>query len=211
MPRAKPPKQLIDELPDAHRVKAKLADGSIKVYLYYRPSGEKMDPNDIMQSYARAEKNSGLRATRHTGYMGSGDPIQSPATKSPKKLGFKISASSRVVIGSTLFALASSGFLYLIPPSPTDRYLLRRAMLHYQGHAYLLPVKYFDVPLENAKLYEDDRLLGPSNTPQQEIIEKGEGRFWLYRDLSNYFGPALMFSTSDNTDPNTNGRKYHLR
>ncbi|MHC2251482.1 integrase [Bradyrhizobium embrapense] len=56
MPRAKPPKQLIDELPDVHRVKAKLADGSIKVYLYYRPSGEKLDPNDIMQSYARAEK-----------------------------------------------------------------------------------------------------------------------------------------------------------
>jgi len=83
-------------------------------------------------------------------------------------------------------------------------------MRQYQGHAYLTPVKYFDGPLKDAKLYEDDKLLGPANTSQQEIIDKGAGRFWLYRDESNYFGPVLMFSTSDNTDPGTNGRKYRL-
>ncbi|MCC8957636.1 hypothetical protein H8B02_30655 [Bradyrhizobium sp. Pear77] len=122
----------------------------------------------------------------------------------------KLSASSRVVIGSTLFALASSAFLYLVPPSPIERHLLRGTMHLYQGHAYLLPVKYFDRPLEAAKLYEDDKLLGPANSPQQEIIDKGQGRYWLYRDISNYFGPVLMLSSSDNTDPNTNGRKYRL-
>lgn len=84
-------------------------------------------------------------------------------------------------------------------------------MRYYQGYAYLIPVKYFDHPLETANLYENGRLLGPANSPQKEIIDKGEGRFWLYRDISNYFGPVLMFSTSDNTDPNTNGRKYHLK
>ncbi len=123
----------------------------------------------------------------------------------------KTSASTRIVIGSTLFALASTVLLYLVPPSPIDRHLLRGMMRLYKGHAYLMPVKYFDGPLDAAKLYEDDRLLGPANTPQQDIIDKGAGRFWLYRDSWNYFGPALMFSTSDNTDPNTNGRKYHLR
>ena len=56
MPRAKPPKELIAELPDIHRVKKKLADGSIKVYLYYRPSRQPLDPNDIVQSYAAAER-----------------------------------------------------------------------------------------------------------------------------------------------------------
>lgn len=81
----------------------------------------------------------------------------------------------------------------------------------YQGHAYLMPVKYFEGPLEAAKLYEDDRPLGPANTLQQDIIAKGAGRYWLYRDSQTYFGPALMFSTSDNTDPNTNGRKYYLK
>lgn len=37
------------------------------------------------------------------------------------------------------------------------------------------------------------------------------GRFGPYRDRWGYFGPALMFSTSGNAVPNTNGRKDHLR
>ena len=36
------------------RVKAKLADGSIKVYLYHRASGELLDPAHLVQSYAAA-------------------------------------------------------------------------------------------------------------------------------------------------------------
>src|SRR5690348_7621174 len=38
------------------RVKAKLADGRIEVYLYHRATGTKLDPNDLIQSYAAAEK-----------------------------------------------------------------------------------------------------------------------------------------------------------
>lgn len=133
------------------------------------------------------------------------------ASKSLGKVSLRISASTRTVVGSTLFALASSAFLYLVPPSPVDRNLLRGAFRFYKGHAYLIPVKYVDGALDTARLYEDDRLLGPANSTQEEIIDKGAGRFIFYRDTWNYFGPALMFSTSDNTDPNTNGRKYHLR
>jgi hypothetical protein len=54
MPRVKP--KPLDPLPDIHRVKKKLKDGSIKIYLYYRPSGDALDPNDIAQSYAVAER-----------------------------------------------------------------------------------------------------------------------------------------------------------
>ncbi|MGY3489763.1 hypothetical protein ACVW1C_007646 [Bradyrhizobium sp. USDA 4011] len=133
------------------------------------------------------------------------------ASKSPGKVPLKISASTRIVIGSTLFALASSALLYLVPASPIDRQLLRGTFHFYQGHAFLVPVKYVDGEIKTARLYEDDRLLGPANSTQEEIIDKGAGRFGLYRDRWGYFGPALMFSTSDNTDPNTNGRKYHLR
>ncbi|QIG98998.2 hypothetical protein [Bradyrhizobium sp. 6(2017)] len=127
----------------------------------------------------------------------------------------KITASIRVTIGSVLFALASSAFLHLIPPSPIDRHLLRGSFHpYYQGHAYLIPVKYYDGPLDAAQLYEDDRPLGPANSSKEEIIDKGAGRFLFYRETeraTNYFGPVLVFSTSDNTDPNTNGRKYHLK
>ncbi|MBR0900993.1 hypothetical protein JQ616_39065 [Bradyrhizobium tropiciagri] len=124
---------------------------------------------------------------------------------------FGISSSARIAIASTLFALVSSAVLYLVPAGPLDPSLIRGAFHLYKGHAYLIPVKYVDGALDAARLYEDDKLLGPANSAQQEIINKGAGRFAFYRDTWNYFGPALMFSTSDNSDPNTNGRKYRLR
>jgi hypothetical protein len=122
---------------------------------------------------------------------------------------FRISASTRIVVGSALFAVASSALLYLLPPSPIDR-TLRGTFRLLQGHAFLIPVKYFHGELNAARLYENDRPLGPANSGQQEIATKGAGRFELHRDTTNWFGPVLVFSTSDNTDPNTNGRKYRL-
>jgi integrase len=38
------------------RVKKKLADGSIKVYLYHRKTGDPLDPDNLIQSYAASEK-----------------------------------------------------------------------------------------------------------------------------------------------------------
>jgi hypothetical protein len=43
-------------LKGVHRVKKRLADGSIKVYLFYRTTGERLDENDLSQSYATAER-----------------------------------------------------------------------------------------------------------------------------------------------------------
>jgi hypothetical protein len=48
---------------------------------------------------------------------------------------------------------------------------------------------------------EDDRLMGPAHSFHQGIRESGRGRF-------SHWGTDLLFSTSDNSDPNTNGRSY---
>src|SRR5262249_31946861 len=50
---------------------------------------------------------------------------------------------------------------------------------------------------------EDDHRMGPAHIPYAEVIEKGRGRF------SHYQG-EVVFSTSDNTDPNSNGRQYRI-
>lgn len=123
----------------------------------------------------------------------------------------RISLNTRIVIGSTLLALASSAFLYLLPPSPIDRDLLRGSFYYVKGHAFQIPVKYLNGELSAARLYEDDKLLGPANSDRQEIVAEGRGRFQLFRDSSSFFGPVLLLSTSDNSNPNTNGRKYHLK
>ncbi|WP_210162025.1 hypothetical protein, partial [Bradyrhizobium elkanii] len=95
--------------------------------------------------------------------------------------------------------------------SPKIPHSSRGTFQPYQGHAYLIPFKYFDGPLDAARLYEDDRLLGPASSPMQEIIDKGAGRFELHLDRTNLYSLVLVLSTSDNTNPNTNGRKYHLK
>lgn len=120
-----------------------------------------------------------------------------------------ISSSTRVTVGSTLFALAASGFLYLIPQQPPDP-RIRQAFRLWQGHAYVVVVKYPIAELTSARLYEDGEPLGPANSDPQDISAKGRGLYKLYR-RSDETVPILMFSTSDNTDPNTNGRKYRLK
>jgi hypothetical protein len=49
---------------------------------------------------------------------------------------------------------------------------------------------------------ENNRLLGPAHSVGAEIAEKGGGRFNHWR------GIGFVFSASDGTDPNANGRKY---
>jgi|SRR5262249_12161119 len=50
---------------------------------------------------------------------------------------------------------------------------------------------------------EGDHQMGPAHTPIVEIIQKGSGRFIHYED-------NVYFSSSDKTDPNSNGRQYRI-
>jgi hypothetical protein len=50
---------------------------------------------------------------------------------------------------------------------------------------------------------ENNDLLGPMHAPHSDIAKEGRGRY-------SHWGNSLLFSTSDNSDPNTNGRSYSL-
>jgi len=51
-------------------------------------------------------------------------------------------------------------------------------------------------------IYENDRPLGPAHGKHSDIAEYGLGRF------SHWKGIGFIFSTSNNSDPNNNGRLY---
>ncbi|UPJ29873.1 hypothetical protein [Bradyrhizobium sp. CW1] len=53
-------------------------------------------------------------------------------------------------------------------------------------------------------LFEDGRQLGPAHSVHRDVTVEGRGRYSFWRDN----GTMLIFSTSDNSDPNTNGRTY---
>lgn len=73
------------------------------------------------------------------------------------------------------------------------------------GHSYT-----FDVPFEwvsdasgvsSLRLLEDGRHLGPVGAGHDDIRQQGGGRF-------SHWSSTVFFSTSDNSDPRTNGRVY---
>ena len=56
----------------------------------------------------------------------------------------------------------------------------------------------------NIVIYEDDKPLGPAHSTHADVGNIGLGRFSHWRFTSTMF----LFSSSDNTDPRTNGRTY---
>lgn len=56
------------------------------------------------------------------------------------------------------------------------------------------------------ELYENNTRLGPAHSPYNEIAGLGRGRFSHLRRN----GTTVYWSSSDNTDPATNGRAYWL-
>jgi len=58
-----------------------------------------------------------------------------------------------------------------------------------------------NAPPSKLKVFEDGKELSPAHTIHAEIRQKGKGRFSHWKTL-------LYFSTSDGSDPRTNGRKY---
>jgi hypothetical protein len=52
-------------------------------------------------------------------------------------------------------------------------------------------------------LYENGTALGPPHSPHADILEKGRGLFSHWRNSDGF-----IFSSTDGTNPNTNGRHY---
>jgi hypothetical protein len=54
----------------------------------------------------------------------------------------------------------------------------------------------------NYLVYEDDHPLGPAHSEHVDISKIGKGRF------SHWNREGFIFSSSDNSDPKTTGRRY---
>lgn len=84
------------------------------------------------------------------------------------------------------------------------------AMKQEIGHCYTLNMDFGEPGDKESKnqsgllLFENGKALGLARAPHNEIREKGGG---LY---SHWLEQTLYFSTSDNSDPRTNGRRYEI-
>jgi len=132
--------------------------------------------------------------------------------------------------GSTPYSLArfvytSMAMMFILPGifvvlyssgelAPLHLPLQQRIVLHMKqadlqtGNLYALPLgtnwmSQDALGTSPAIVYEDGTPLQSPNSIHQDIREKGQGRYSLWKGY-------LYFSASDNTDPRTNGRTYEL-
>jgi hypothetical protein len=63
------------------------------------------------------------------------------------------------------------------------------------------------------RLFEDGQPLGPPHSSNYVIATKGGGAYthWYSGGDRRYAPPYLIFTTSDNSDPRTNGRVYTIK
>jgi hypothetical protein len=54
------------------------------------------------------------------------------------------------------------------------------------------------------EMYENDKRLGPAHSSREDVVELGHGRFSHLKQN----GTTLYWSSSDGSDPNSNGRAY---
>jgi len=69
---------------------------------------------------------------------------------------------------------------------------------------------FVDPPIEgtvHGAVLEDGAILGPPTTTPQQIARRGAGRYQLWRG-DRHEHVTVLFSTSDGSDPRTNGRRY---
>jgi hypothetical protein len=82
-------------------------------------------------------------------------------------------------------------------PEPDSKFAVRGYDLYFKDDA--------NGEHSRVLLYEDDRPLGSSHSAYNDITKMGMGRF-THSTKGRY--SFFIFSSSDNTDPNTNGRTY---
>lgn len=117
------------------------------------------------------------------------------------------------------FALATWLDLSFVNPAPTGRLVVKLLppFTSVGGHAFIgAPIpgdaktlsRLGDDPAVSDShrspvvVFEDKRPLGPAHSNFREISQNGLGHYAHWRDQ------GIMFSTSDNSDPNENRRSY---
>ncbi|MCK1416304.1 hypothetical protein IVB55_25720 [Bradyrhizobium sp. CW4] len=115
------------------------------------------------------------------------------------------------IVGAFLYVPLAL-YLDTFPPwRDPDPGIIRPPFRHYGGNAWqyltLIPGSASDSndaqSRSRLELTEDHHPLGPAHSAHVDIAGKGNGRY-------SYWLSSLIFSASDNSNPNTNGRAYRV-
>lgn len=147
-----------------------------------------------------------------TGYGNSGKPLGNTNTHSIEEIwngeGYR-RLRLQIVNNNTEGFPCHECLAYQWGQGEYPRFTWPTAIAHEAGACYLTPIpeSFLKAAAQEEgefEFLEDGRALGPGNCLHAEIRQHGAGRFSVW-------GEQLYLSTSDNSDPRTNGRTYTLR
>jgi hypothetical protein len=95
-----------------------------------------------------------------------------------------------------------------VVPGPPPIEVAAEQMIHEHGYAWVVQTN-VNPAERQLRVYEDGRELGPGGSMHEDIRNKGLGAY-SHWDAGEW-GYRVYFSTSDNSDPTKNSRKYELR
>jgi hypothetical protein len=98
---------------------------------------------------------------------------------------------------------------YFLAREPFAPIILSPPFGHHSGYAYASRV---DLKTSNIAVYENGLRLGPhlASDKDEDVCLSGNGRY-VFREIDQtYHVNGIIFSASDNSDPNTNGRLYRV-
>jgi hypothetical protein len=115
-----------------------------------------------------------------------------------------------ILAASFFITLAAMDFFAPLCPQGS-RTALSKPFSSAEGFAYLSDLPGLDSQSDTAQeprrsravLCEDGYRIGPAHMALDDIRKTGKGRF-------THFGPVVVFSAPDNSNPNLNGRSYSL-
>jgi hypothetical protein len=120
-----------------------------------------------------------------------------------------------LVLGAVYFPLALwLKYSYVPPKLPPgaiqmmvrsfNRYSGGGFAFRYQANTYQSEADSEAAPSRSPMvIYEDGKPLGPAHSLHTSVVKDGNGRF-------SHWGGGFVFSSSDNSDPNLNGRQYWI-
>jgi 2-polyprenyl-6-hydroxyphenyl methylase/3-demethylubiquinone-9 3-methyltransferase len=119
--------------------------------------------------------------------------------------------AQRTIVADMLIFKKAAGQSALPDNVPLETVVLAPPFLHESGHLYKTFVPQYASTGDSAanpqrsplRLREDGTVIGLAHSAHAEIADHGRGRYSHWVD-------TLYFSSSDNSDPNTNGREYSV-
>jgi hypothetical protein len=141
----------------------------------------------------------------------AGSDGEQPDRQARKAVGYAAAAATLLfaIAGAAVFATSDTRMAVRLQNADTRRSFDNAYFAHIPRTPFPGLLRVADVALEDSPgdrlfLRENGTVIAESQSPERTVEDEGAGRYYIYKRYT------LVFSSSDNSDPRWNGRRYDI-